>query len=75
MKSIIIKSKEDFYENIVEFQKSEIRNNNWRCCINCFHVSFESKNHLIATCKLVNIAPPAIVIATGCEQWEDQIPF
>lgn len=41
-----------------------------KTCLTCEH--FTEKTEL---CGLVNKRPPARVIAFGCEQYEDQIPF
>jgi len=41
-----------------------------RTCVTCDN--FDKKNEL---CKLCMLRPPAEVIATGCPQYEEQIPF
>lgn len=41
------------------------------CCPTCSH--FDEK---LEMCKLVNLRPPAYVIAYGCPSWDDsRIPF
>lgn len=43
----------------------------YKSCINCYAFN-ESKE----TCSVAgNIRPPARVIATGCESWDEDIPF
>lgn len=41
-----------------------------RSCVTC--ENFDPKNEV---CKMVNQRPPAHVVAFGCEQYEQEIPF
>ncbi len=40
-------------------------------CITCANFSHDAKE----LCKLVNMRPPARIIADGCPQYVDEIPF
>lgn len=46
--------------------RSRLRNS----CVKCHN--FDESNEL---CRLANIRPPAWVIVTGCEKFEEAIPF
>lgn len=44
--------------------------NDWPCCPNCEHFNADSEH-----CQIAGQRPPARVIANGCEQFEEFIPF
>ena len=41
-----------------------------RTCINCIHF-----NEPTEQCRLFKARPPARIIALGCDEYQDQIPF
>jgi Fe-S-cluster containining protein len=48
----------------------KVLDNNLRSCLNC--INFDEANEL---CNIYKQRPPARIIAKGCEQWFDDIPF
>lgn len=57
-------------EHVVKMQKAIIKQGMWQCCLCCEF--WQNKEEL---CGKVNARPPAIVIATGCPAFLDDIPF
>lgn len=55
--------------NRIEFQKFMIRADHWICCTNCLHFNKDE------ICELFKARPPAHIIASGCKDHLDDIPF
>jgi hypothetical protein len=64
---------------IVYAQRTLIRTEQWRCCMNCenwSNNSVERKNTQPSEiCHKFNARPPAETITLGCIEWETIIPF
>lgn len=56
-------------EQIIRFQKDSILMGTWQCCLSC---DFWGRNEI---CEKFKARPPALVIATGCPEYIDLIPF
>ena len=46
-----------------------------QCCLTCDHWNNEDHKINPNSCALVKRLPPPRVIAYGCEQWQEVIPF
>jgi hypothetical protein len=64
-------------DKIVESQKDQIRLGNWQTCLNCLHrdPSLTAATDTDVRCNRFNAKPPASVIAVGCFEWTEEIPF
>jgi hypothetical protein len=65
---------------ILQLQQREIKEANWRSCLNCLHWSEPAnppQNRQVAYvgCTKWKALPPPAVIVHGCKDWEDDIPF
>lgn len=55
--------------NLIEKKLFEFEG--YKSCLNCFAFNEEKE-----TCGIAgHVRPPARVIAQGCEQWDEDIPF
>lgn len=54
----------------VKSQEAMVKTFAWDCCANC-----ERWDKKTDQCGLFEMRPPVIVIATGCVEYEAEIPF
>lgn len=62
--------RETDYAKLLEQQKNDIENGDWRCCMNCLY--WDKTN---AKCDKYKAVPPPHIIIHSCPEWEDDIPF
>lgn len=53
-----------------KYQENAVQTLKWTCCPNCEHWKTDANK-----CGKFNALPPALVIATGCEEWAPDLPF
>lgn len=69
-------------KHTLRMQELLVKGSYWHCCTNCDYFDKgnlpEHPNGLkerSASCTKFKALPPPEVIAVGCEQWEETIPF
>lgn len=63
-------SEEDYAAFREAFQRRMIHAGHWQTCLNCANFNQHEER-----CLKFNARPPAMIIATGCKDWKDEIPF
>lgn len=65
----------------VKLRKDMVEAHVWKCCLNCMdwrsidRIEADGTQKKVEFCGRYNVAPPPLVIVTGCVDYEQDIPF